>query len=227
MKRFSVLTLGAASLIFAGSAYATDCSMSKAKTQTQAQIPAAVQTASTSAYAPAYTAVASSAASNAKIHYAGDKKAYKKAKGTIVDAAVATEALSTLVAAVKAADLVDTLSGPGPFTFFAPTNDAFAALTAGTVDTLLMPENKAKLQGVLTAHVVAGKLKAADIIALAKANGGSVAVETVSGDTLTAILSGETLYVLDESGGLAGVAIADVKTSNGVVHVVDKVLLPQ
>ncbi|WP_371398433.1 fasciclin domain-containing protein [Fretibacter rubidus] len=159
----------------------------------------------------------------ATIQNAGYKK---KAKKNIVETAVATESLSTLVAAVKAADLVGTLSGEGPFTVFAPVNDAFAALPAGTVETLLKPENKAQLTGILTAHVVAGKLKAKDIVKLAKENGGSVSVETVSGDTLTAVLNGDTLTVRDENGGVAGVALADVKTSNGVVHVVDSVLLP-
>ncbi len=153
-------------------------------------------------------------------------KAEKAAKPTIVEAAMNTEALSTLVAAVKAADLVETLNSPGPFTVFAPTNDAFAALPDGTVETLLKPENKAALTNILTAHVVAGKLKAADIVALAEANGGSVDVQTVAGAILTAKLWDGKLYVKDENGGKASVAIADVKTSNGVVHVVDKVLLP-
>jgi len=150
----------------------------------------------------------------------------KKDKGTIIDAAVATPDLSTLVAAVKAADLVGTLSGEGPFTVFAPTNAAFDALPAGTVETLLKPENKGQLQAILKAHVVAGKFKAKNIVALAEGNGGSVDIETVSGDTLTAILTDGKLMVRDENGGLSSVAIADIKKSNGVVHVMDSVLLP-
>lgn len=147
-------------------------------------------------------------------------------KGTIVDRAVKTESLSTLVAAVKAAGLVDTLASPGPFTVFAPTNKAFDGLPTGTVDTLLKPENKEALTKVLTAHVVAGNLKAADIMHLAKENGGTVEVTTVSGDTLTAVLAGDTLYVKDEKGGLAKVKKADISQSNGTVHIVSRVLLP-
>jgi len=134
------------------------------------------------------------ASTHSNVVYAG----YTKNSGTIVDAAVATDSLSTLVAAVKAADLVDTLASPGPFTVFAPANGAFNALPEGKVAKLLKPKNKAKLQGILKAHVVSGNLSAADIIGLAKQNGGSVDVQTVSGDTLTAILSGDTLYVRDE-----------------------------
>ncbi len=152
---------------------------------------------------------------------------YKKKSMTIVDRAVKTESLSTLVAAVTAAGLVDTLSGPGPFTVFAPTNTAFDALPDGTVAHLLKPENKDALTGVLTAHVVAGNLAAADIIKLAKDNGGTVDVTTLSGDTLTAVYAGETLYVKDEKGGLASVKKADIKQSNGTVHVVSRVLLPK
>ena len=144
----------------------------------------------------------------------------------IVENAVNSADHTTLVAAVKAAGLVDALMGPGPFTVFAPLNTAFDALPAGTVETLLKPENKSQLQGILKAHVVSGKFKAKNIVALAKANGGTADIQTVSGDTLTAVLSGDTLYVRDETGGLASVAIADIKKSNGVVHVVDKVLLP-
>lgn len=149
-----------------------------------------------------------------------------KNKGTIVDAAVSADALSTLVAAVTAAGLVDTLAGPGPFTVFAPTNDAFGGLPAGTVDTLLKPENKAALTNVLTSHVVSGNFTASYIVGLAKANGGSADIETLSGATLTAILAGDTLYVKDEQGGLASVDLPDILQSNGTVHVVNRVLLP-
>lgn len=146
---------------------------------------------------------------------------------TIVETAVETEALSTLVAAVKAAGLVDTLSGDGPFTVFTPTNDAFSKLPAGTVDTLLKPENKDQLTKVLTAHVVAGKVKAADLIAKINAHGGNFNFQTVSGDALTARLVGNHVYIFDESGGAAAVTTPDLVQKNGVVHVVNDVLLPQ
>ena len=144
----------------------------------------------------------------------------------IVENAVNSADHTTLVAAVVAAGLAETLSSPGPFTVFAPVNDAFAALPAGTVDTLLLPENKDTLTKVLTAHVVAGDLKAADLIALAAANGGTATLTTVSGDTLTFAVESGAAVVTDESGGKATVTIADVDQSNGVIHVVDKVLLP-
>jgi uncharacterized surface protein with fasciclin (FAS1) repeats len=144
----------------------------------------------------------------------------------IVENAVNSADTKTLVAAVTAADLVETLTSPGPFTVFAPVNDAFAALPAGTVDNLLLPEDKATLTKVLTAHIVAGDLKAADLIALAAASGGTATLTTVSGDTLTFALEGGAAVVTDESGAKATVTIADVDQSNGVIHVVDKVLLP-
>jgi uncharacterized surface protein with fasciclin (FAS1) repeats len=144
----------------------------------------------------------------------------------IVDNAVNSKDHTTLVAAVKAAGLVDTLKSPGPFTVFAPTNEAFAALPAGTVDTLLKPENKAKLTSVLTYHVVAGKMDAAALMAAVKAGGGKATLKTVEGDPLTVTVSGKVM-VMDESGGTATVTIADVYQLNGVIHVVDKVLLPK
>ena len=145
----------------------------------------------------------------------------------IVDNAVNSKDHTTLVAAVKAAGLVDTLKSPGPFTVFAPTNEAFAALPAGTVDTLLKPENKAKLTSVLTYHVVAGKMDSAALMAAVKASGGKATLKTVEGDPLTVTVSGGKVMVMDESGGTATVTIADVYQSNGVIHVVDKVLLPK
>ena len=145
----------------------------------------------------------------------------------IVDNAVNSKDHTTLVAAVKAAGLVDTLKSPGPFTVFAPTNEAFAVLPAGTVDTLLKPENKAKLTSVLTYHVVAGKMDAAALVAAVKAGGGKATLKTVEGDPLTVMVSGGKVMVMDESGGTATVTIADVYQSNGVIHVVDKVLLPK
>ena len=144
----------------------------------------------------------------------------------IVENAVNSADHTTLVAAVVAADLADTLSSPGPFTVFAPVNSAFAALPAGTVDTLLLPENKDMLTKILTAHVVAGDLKAADLIAQAAANGGAATLTTVSGDTLTFAVEGGAAVVTDEKGGKATVTIADVNQSNGVIHVVNSVLLP-
>jgi uncharacterized surface protein with fasciclin (FAS1) repeats len=145
----------------------------------------------------------------------------------IIDNAVNSKDHTTLVAAVKAAGLVDTLKGPGPFTVFAPTNAAFAALPAGTVDTLLKPENKAALTGVLTYHVVPGKIDAAALTRQITEGMGTAMLKTVAGGTLTAKSSGGKVMITDEKGGTANVTIADVIQSNGVIHVVDKVLLPK
>ena len=147
---------------------------------------------------------------------------------TIVENAVNSKDHTTLVAAVQAAGLVETLQSAGPFTVFAPVNDAFVALPAGTVDTLLKPENKDMLVKVLTAHVVAGKLSGADIIARAKASAdGFYHMQTVSGDALSAQVKGKNLYLIDESGNASKVTIADVNQSNGVIHVVNAVLVPK
>jgi len=145
----------------------------------------------------------------------------------IIDNAVNSKDHTTLVAAVKAAGLVDTLKGPGPFTVFAPTNAAFAALPAGTVETLLKPENKGSLTTILTYHVVAGKYDAAAISKMVMDGKGMATLKTVSGGTLTAKANGMGVTVTDEKGGTANVTIADVYQSNGVIHVVDKVLLPK
>lgn len=145
----------------------------------------------------------------------------------IVENAVNSKDHTTLVAAVKAAELVDALMSAGPFTVFAPVNAGFDALPAGTVETLLKPENKATLQKVLTAHVVAGKLSGADLISKARAMGGRYNMQTLSGDALTAVIKGKNLYIFDESGGASKVTIADVNQSNGVIHVINKVLLPK
>ncbi|MDQ6628524.1 MAG: fasciclin domain-containing protein [Pseudomonadota bacterium] len=145
----------------------------------------------------------------------------------IIDNAVNSKDHTTLVAAVKAAGLVQTLKGPGPFTVFAPTNAAFAALPAGTVDNLLKPESKSALTKVLTYHVVAGKMDAAALSKAIDAGGGKATLTAVSGGTLTASKAGNMIMVADESGGMAHVTIADVIQSNGVIHVVDKVLLPK
>lgn len=145
----------------------------------------------------------------------------------IIDNAVNSKDHTTLVAAVKAAGLVETLKGPGPFTVFAPTNAAFAGLPAGTVDTLLKPENKATLTGVLTYHVVPGKWDAAAISKMIADGKGMASIKTVAGGTLVAKSAGGKVTVTDEKGGVATVTIADVYQSNGVIHVVDKVLLPK
>jgi uncharacterized surface protein with fasciclin (FAS1) repeats len=145
----------------------------------------------------------------------------------IIDNAVNSKDHTTLVAAVKAAGLVDTLKGPGPFTVFAPTNAAFAALPAGTVDTLLKPENKGMLTGILTYHVVPGKWDAAAIGKMIMDGKGMASIKTVAGGTLVARSAGGKITVTDEKGGAATVTIADVYQSNGVIHVIDKVLLPK
>ncbi|WOI22253.1 fasciclin domain-containing protein [Nonlabens ulvanivorans] len=145
----------------------------------------------------------------------------------IVENAVNSKDHTTLVAAVKAADLVETLSSEGSFTVFAPTNAAFDALPAGTVDTLLKPENKKALTGVLTYHVIAGKFSAADVIALIKKNNGKAVVTTVAGSDLTLTIKDGKVVITDANGGMATVTIADVNQSNGVIHVVDAVLLPK
>lgn len=144
----------------------------------------------------------------------------------IVENAVNSKDHTTLVAAVKAAGLVDTLSGAGPFTVFAPTNDAFGKLPAGTVDTLVKPENKEMLTGILTYHVVAGRMTAADLMAAVKKGGGKAVVKTVNGAELTVTQSGKMLMITDAKGGMSHVTIGDVMQSNGVIHVVDTVLMP-
>ena len=144
----------------------------------------------------------------------------------IVENAVNSKDHTTLVAAVKAAGLVDTLEGAGPFTVFAPTNEAFAKLPAGTVDTLLKPENKDQLVKILTYHVVAGKVSAKDLMKQIKAGGGKAELKTVEGGTLTATTSGGKIMLTDEKGGMATVTIANVYQSNGVIHVIDTVLMP-
>ena len=144
----------------------------------------------------------------------------------IVDNAVNSKDHTTLVAAVKAAGLVDTLKSTGPFTVFAPTNSAFNALPAGTVDTLLKPENKATLTKVLTYHVVSGNFDSKAIAKAIKKGKGKATFKTVAGGTLTASMNGKSLVLTDEKGGKSTVTIADVRQSNGIIHVVDAVLLP-
>lgn len=145
----------------------------------------------------------------------------------IIENAVNSKDHTTLVAAVKAAGLVETLQGKGPFTVFAPTNEAFAKLPAGTVETLLKPENIKTLQTILTYHVLSGKMNSSDISKAIKAGKGKAVMKTVSGGELTAWMEGKDLYISDESGNKAKVTISDVNQSNGVIHVVDTVLLPK
>jgi len=144
----------------------------------------------------------------------------------IVENAINSKDHTTLVAAVKAGGLVDTLEGKGPFTVFAPTNEAFAALPSGTVDTLLKPENKAQLVSVLTYHVVPGRLTAAELRRMVRKGGGKASLTTVQGEPLTVTEAAGGLDVTDSKGDVAHVTIGDVRQSNGVIHVVDTVLLP-
>ena len=144
----------------------------------------------------------------------------------IIDNAVNSADHTTLVAAVKAAGLVQTLKGSGPFTVFAPTNEAFAKLPAGTVDTLLKPENKDTLTKVLTYHVVAGRLSAVEIKRQIREGNGQATLKTVSGGSLTAMMQGKNIVLKDEKGGTSTITIPNVFQSNGVIHVVDSVVLP-
>lgn len=145
----------------------------------------------------------------------------------IVENAVNSKDHTTLVAAVKAAGLVETLMSAGPFTVFAPTNAAFGMLPAGTVEALVKPENKAKLSGILTYHVVAGKIDAADLKARIKAGNGTAELTTVAGGKLFVMKKGAKLVLKDENGGMAEITIKDVYQSNGVIHVIDHVVLPK
>ena len=144
----------------------------------------------------------------------------------IVENAVNSKVHTTLVAAVKAAGLVDTLSSPGPFTVFAPTNAAFAKLPKGTVETLVKPENKATLVKILTYHVVPGTYTSSDLVALAKKGGGQAELKTVQGESLAVLSKGRSLYVADTKGNTARITVANVIQSNGVIHVIDKVEMP-
>ena len=148
-------------------------------------------------------------------------------KKDIVDIAVGSDVHSTLVAAVKSADLVNTLKSAGPFTVFAPVNDAFSKLPAGTVDFLLKPENKTTLTKILTYHVVAGNLDAAAVLEAIKKGNGKASLKTVSGGILTASLDNGKVKLTDEKGGSAYVTTTDLKGSNGVIHVIDAVVLPK
>lgn len=172
-----------------------------------------------------FSASAQSTSMNEKTVMVGGAAMYPSKN--IVENAVNSKDHTTLVAAVKAAELVDVLQGKGPFTVFAPTNDAFAKLPDGTVETLLKPENKGTLQRVLTYHVVAGKYNASDIVAMIKKGDGKATFNTVSGGKIYATWEGNTLVLWDENGGKSMVTIADVNQSNGVIHVIDTVVLPE
>ena len=148
-------------------------------------------------------------------------------KSDIVDIAVGSKDHTTLVAAIKAAGLVETLKSAGPFTVFAPTNAAFDKLPAGTVATLVKPENKATLTAILTYHVVAGKFSATDVVAAIKAGNGTATLTTVQGGKLKASLKGSSVILTDEKGGTSTVIVADLNATNGVIHVIDTVVLPK
>lgn len=152
---------------------------------------------------------------------------FAQAKSDVVDVAISSKDHTTLVAAVKAAGLVETLKGKGPFTVFAPTNDAFAKLPAGTVESLLKPESKATLTAVLTYHVVAGNLDAKAVMTAITKGGGKAELTTVSGGKLSAAIENGKVILTDENGGKSTVTATDLKGTNGVVHVVDGVVLPK
>ncbi len=152
--------------------------------------------------------------------------AYADDKATIVGVAAANENFSTLVAAVTAADLVETLNSEGPFTVFAPTNDAFAKLPKGTVESLLEEENKGTLTSILTYHVVAGKFMAADVLKAIKDNGGKFVITTVNGEKLTAYTKGGNVMLKDAKGNKSTIILTDVAASNGVIHAIDSLVMP-
>lgn len=145
----------------------------------------------------------------------------------IVENAIASKDHTTLVAAVKAAELVQVLSSKGPFTVFAPTNDAFAKLPKGTVESLLKPENKSKLQAILTYHVVAGNLDSKAVVAAIKSGNGKATLTTVQGSQLTASLEGKNVVLTDANGNKSTITAVDIMSSNGVIHVIDSVILPK
>ena len=156
-----------------------------------------------------------------------DKKDNKKSDDTIVTVAASNENFTTLVAAVKAAGLVDILNSEGPFTVFAPVNDAFGKLPEGTVATLLKPENKKLLTSILTYHVVAGEFKAKDVLKAIKDNNGKFTIKTVQGNSLTASLKDGSVILTDTKGNISTVVITDVAASNGIVHAIDTVVMPE
>ena len=149
------------------------------------------------------------------------------AQKTIVDVAVGNDNFSTLVTALKAADLVEALQGDGPFTVFAPTNDAFAKIDKETLGNLLKPENKETLSKVLTYHVISGNLMASDVVAALKKGKGKVEVETLAGDKLTVMQKDGKIWLKDQNGNYSEITATDIKGSNGVIHVIDTVVMPE
>ena len=170
--------------------------------------------------------VSFTAAAQCNSHHKKVKSSYHE-RNDIIDVASSLDQFSTLTTAVKVSGLVSVLQGEGPFTVLAPTNAAFAKLASGTVESLLQPSSKDQLTKILTYHVIAGKFRAKDIINAIKASGGSFTVETVSGDKLKARLSGSNVILEDENGGISAVTQTDVTASNGVIHVIDSVVLPK
>jgi uncharacterized surface protein with fasciclin (FAS1) repeats len=164
---------------------------------------------------------------NAALFFAASFMAVSVMAQDVVDVAISSKAHTTLVAAVKAAGLVETLKGKGPFTVFAPVNEAFAKLPAGTVESLLKPESKSALVGILTYHVVAGSLDAKAVLAAIKNGAGKATLTTVAGGKLTASVVDGKVVLTDENGGKATVTTADLKGSNGIIHVIDSVVLPK
>lgn len=208
MRSLKSRALGAAAMLFVAASVTVACSKEST-----------AETATTEAAAPAM------APAEAPIVMVGGAAMYPTKN--IIENAVTSADHKTLVAAVKAAGLVETLSSPGPFTVFAPTDAAFGKLPAGTVESLVKPENKATLTKILTYHVVAGKMSAADIMAAIDAGGGTATLTTVQGEKLTATKTAAGVELTDAKGGKALVTIADVNQSNGVIHVVDTVLMPK
>jgi len=196
----------------------------RAQEETMFRIRSSVTKSLTLGAALALNLAAAPTAALAKNPMVGGAPMY--ASKTIVENAANSKDHTTLVAAVKAAGLVDTLSGPGPFTVFAPTDAAFAKLPPGTVDTLVQPQNKATLTGILTYHVVPGTYTAKDLMALAKRGGGEASLKTVQGEPLTVQARGKKVFVTDAKGNTATVTIANVMQSNGVIHVINGVLQP-
>lgn len=164
---------------------------------------------------------------NTNVETSSDISLSEVTSNTIVGVAASNENFTTLVAAIKAADLVDTLNSDGPFTVFAPTNDAFAKLPAGTVESLLKPESKTVLTGILTYHVVSGKFDAASVINAVTENGGNFVVNTVQGGKITISLNDGKVMLTDENGSTSTVVMADVEASNGIIHAIDTVVMPK
>jgi uncharacterized surface protein with fasciclin (FAS1) repeats len=221
MKQISIVTM---TVIFAAMLM-VGCGSPAANTTTNNAM-AGSNTKSNSSMASNTNAMASNASAPADENPMVGGAPMSKAKD-IIDNAVNSKDHTTLVAAVKAAGLVDTLKGAGPFTVFAPTNEAFDKLPKGTVDGLLKPDKKDALKKILTYHVVAGKMDAALLTKAIEEGKGKTTLKTVSGGTLTATLEGKDVILTDEKGGKSKVTIADVMQSNGVIHVVDTVLMPK